>query len=266
MLFSQPELAAYMGESFECAWESIRDVPRVTIDLGEGRVVERTAGGNVMTWFCLPDGRAFDAQPGLLDETGYRLALEGAITWSRALRLDSDTLSEDERVERAHAYLVHDSNSRSWASWLAQTALVGSTQPGLVASPPFRLAALGELEAIPSFGTPGPPGFAGAASKTVMELPLFAPAIRGTGNTLGPVVQQPGLPPETTLQAETRWARETLRPRAHGYLSLDPLPDPRKVSADMYRLVMDIDVSDPWLGLRPFVLGRDDGFLDADAP
>ena len=41
MLFSQPELADWISDTFECAWESVRDVPRVTVDFGGERVTTK---------------------------------------------------------------------------------------------------------------------------------------------------------------------------------------------------------------------------------
>ena len=59
MLFSQPELAAFLSATFECAWESVRPVPHATIDFGDGRTLEsisiqaeKSQDYSVLVWDC----------------------------------------------------------------------------------------------------------------------------------------------------------------------------------------------------------------------
>src|SRR5262245_47980613 len=74
-----------MSSSFECAWESVRPVPRVSIDFGDGHTLERTLHGNVVTYFCTPEGEVFDLVPGLVDPREYVRRLEQAVRLGRAL-------------------------------------------------------------------------------------------------------------------------------------------------------------------------------------
>jgi hypothetical protein len=46
-------------------WESVRPVPRVTIDFGDGRKLERTLTGNSAHYVLTSTGRPLDALPGL---------------------------------------------------------------------------------------------------------------------------------------------------------------------------------------------------------
>jgi len=46
-------------------WESERPVPRVTVDFGDGRKLERTLTGNSIHYILSSDGRLIDALPGL---------------------------------------------------------------------------------------------------------------------------------------------------------------------------------------------------------
>ena len=48
MLFSHPTLSAWLSDRFECAWESIRPVPKVTIDFGNGRTLRSVAAETVV--------------------------------------------------------------------------------------------------------------------------------------------------------------------------------------------------------------------------
>lgn len=80
MLFSNPEVADYLNENFECAWHSVRPVPSVTVDFGNGTTLQRTVLGNVATWYCFADGTVFDALPGLVDPVEYLRRAKAAVS------------------------------------------------------------------------------------------------------------------------------------------------------------------------------------------
>lgn len=89
MLFSHEETARWLEGRFETAWRTLRPVPLVTVDFGDGRSVTRTLHGNVVTWVCTPDGEVVDGLPGLYDAATYRARLEEiAAVAERVGRLD----------------------------------------------------------------------------------------------------------------------------------------------------------------------------------
>ena len=71
MIFANPAVRAFIAANFVPAWESVRDVPTVTIDFGHGRTLKRTVNGNVATYLCAPDGRVVDILPGLSTPEAY---------------------------------------------------------------------------------------------------------------------------------------------------------------------------------------------------
>ena len=71
MLFSNEAVAAAIHDNFEPVWDSLRPVPRVTIDFGNGNVVRRTLHGNVATWVCAADGTALDVLPGVYEPDAW---------------------------------------------------------------------------------------------------------------------------------------------------------------------------------------------------
>ncbi len=82
MLFSQSELAGFLTENFECAWESLRPVPRIDIDFGNGYRLQRTLKGNIATWLCTPEGLALDVIPGLMGPKAFRSRVQAFLdTW-----------------------------------------------------------------------------------------------------------------------------------------------------------------------------------------
>ena len=70
-MFSSPEVAQYINENFEPAWEMVRPVPTITIDFGNGKKMTRTVNGNIATYVCTRDGYIVDVLPGIFDSATY---------------------------------------------------------------------------------------------------------------------------------------------------------------------------------------------------
>lgn len=85
LLYADPELAAWLEQNFVLHWSSERPVPRVAIDFGDGRVVERTITGNSAHFVLDPRGRTLDVIPGLLAASSFRAALEQSLALHRVL-------------------------------------------------------------------------------------------------------------------------------------------------------------------------------------
>jgi hypothetical protein len=84
MLYSDPEIAALMRERFVLHWSSVRPVPRVTIDMGDGRTIQQTITGNSVHYLVDVDGKVLDALPGLHSPAAFRAQLEQWLTLDRA--------------------------------------------------------------------------------------------------------------------------------------------------------------------------------------
>ncbi len=75
-MFSNKELAKYINENFEPVWQSVREVPIVNIDFGNGNTVKRTINGNVATFVCKSNGEVLDVLPGLYSPDSFESRLE----------------------------------------------------------------------------------------------------------------------------------------------------------------------------------------------
>ena len=84
MLFSDAKVSAFVREQFVAAWESVRPVPLVEIDFGNGHKIKRTVNGNIATYICAPDGRVVDVIPGLNSPEAYLQDLKYALNLYRA--------------------------------------------------------------------------------------------------------------------------------------------------------------------------------------
>ena len=78
VLYSNAEMSIMLRERFILHWESVRPVPRVTIDFGDGRKLERTLTGNSIHYILDAEGRPLDALPGLYGFWPFFRGLEHA--------------------------------------------------------------------------------------------------------------------------------------------------------------------------------------------
>ncbi len=64
-LYANEQVSRLLRERFILHWQSVRPVPKVTIDFGDGRKLERTLTGNSIHYVLDSDARPLDALPGL---------------------------------------------------------------------------------------------------------------------------------------------------------------------------------------------------------
>ena len=74
LLYPEPRINRMLRERFVLHWQSLRPVPKVAIDFGDGRRVVRTLTGNSLHLILDGNGRPLDALPGLFaPDVFYRL-------------------------------------------------------------------------------------------------------------------------------------------------------------------------------------------------
>jgi len=75
ILYTDPRIAAAMREKYILHWKSVRPVPKVTIDFGDGRVITTTITGNSIHYILDENGRVIDAIPGMYTPNAFLAAL-----------------------------------------------------------------------------------------------------------------------------------------------------------------------------------------------
>src|SRR4051812_17448849 len=65
VLYPNADVRQYLRQNFVLHWKSHRPVPKLTIDFGDGRTIERTITGNSVHYVLDPNGRVVDVIPGL---------------------------------------------------------------------------------------------------------------------------------------------------------------------------------------------------------
>lgn len=71
VLYPNAEISQYLRDNYILHWKSVRPAPRITIDFGDGRKIERTITGNSIHYILSPNGTVIDALPGLYSPTAF---------------------------------------------------------------------------------------------------------------------------------------------------------------------------------------------------
>jgi hypothetical protein len=99
-LYANAQVSAYIRDHFILHWKSVRPVPKVTIDFGDGRKLERTITGNSIHYVLDSDGRIIDALPGLYGAQAFLTGLQQA----EAIAIQYATSPAGARNQLLHEY------------------------------------------------------------------------------------------------------------------------------------------------------------------
>lgn len=101
-LYVDPSVIDLLKRRFVLHWESVRPVPLVTIDYGNGTKVTRTLTGNSIHYLLAPNGRLIDGLPGLID----------APTFARELTAFADLVQGGPKLGNAQVAAYYDDRLR----------------------------------------------------------------------------------------------------------------------------------------------------------
>ena len=99
-LYANQDVSRFLRDRFVLYWSSERPVPRVTIDYGDGRRLERTTTGNSAHYVLDEDGHVLDVLPGLYAPAVFRRELDGSLALAGLVR----GLPDNERAKRLVEY------------------------------------------------------------------------------------------------------------------------------------------------------------------
>lgn len=78
ILYPNAAISKYLRANYILHWQSVRPAPRITIDFGDGRKIERTITGNSIHYILAPDGTVIDALPGLYSPEAFLRFIKAA--------------------------------------------------------------------------------------------------------------------------------------------------------------------------------------------
>ncbi|MBD2626503.1 hypothetical protein [Trichormus variabilis] len=157
-LYPNAEISQVLRENFILHWQTVRPVPKVTIDFGDGRKLERTITGNSIHYILDSSGRPIDAIPGLYGPKAFLKQLKQAEVIATELGKSSGTKYEN-LLQQYHLRQL-DGIQNQWRADLSQLG---------IQSPPQLVQLTNNSTLPPSAGVAG----SLAVSKSVVERPII---------------------------------------------------------------------------------------------
>jgi hypothetical protein len=99
-LYANTQVSGYLRDHFILHWKSVRPVPKVTIDFGDGRKLEGTITGNSIHYVLDSNAQVIDALPGLYGAQAFLAGLQHAEETAK----QCSTLASNERSQLLHEY------------------------------------------------------------------------------------------------------------------------------------------------------------------
>ncbi len=225
MLFSDKKIADYINNNFEPVWQSVRPVPIVHIDFGNGQVLTRTLHGNIATYVCNGQGQVLDILPGIYQPEVYLDRLQQFFLLAKfagrargAEQLQTTLVSYHTSVARELEKNLEPSRFVDVADFSKVLIERGTKVLFLPGGKPHG-------EAVPTAARPA------------------------SLNATADLANWKALLEDTTLNESER------REKIHTILAASKLTTPKEVTKWLYREVLHADLDDPYLGLGPTLFG-----------
>jgi hypothetical protein len=223
-----------INNTFEPVWMTVRPVPIVRIDFGNGTVLTRTLHGNIATSVCAADGQLLDILPGIYQPEPY----VNRLAQFRLLANYVDQQGKDQRTARLQKY--HE----------GQAAAVRKNE----APPVFVNRADMSKRRIED----------GVLAVLVSKADVPPAQARRTQPRVDFKIDSPEELADWDLLAKDTELNETVRRcQIHDMLAAAATVRPEDVTKRLYKEVLHADLDDPYLGLGPvlfdhYVFGKED--------
>lgn len=171
-LYANEEVSALLRDKFILHWQSVRPVPRVTIDFGDGRKLERTLTGNSIHHVLTPDGQIIDAIPGLYGPAAFIAQLNTSLNLAESLA-DKDAATRDQILAAHHQQQVARLDQQWAVDYQKATQLLNAPA---AADPQVMLKAVAAQQRQPAAAEP--PAAAQAARVAVPKRLVEARLVR----------------------------------------------------------------------------------------
>lgn len=246
VLYADPQVASVMRDRFVLHWSSEREVPVITIDFGDGRILRRTVTGNSAHYVLDADGAVIDAIPGLYSPAAFIAALQRAAA---------------QPIGFAHAIRAGELE-QEWSDRLLRT---GSVPPALARK---KVPASGAIRiAVTKAAVEAPMVIPAAELKKAMNdeawrrLLVFAAPVLLSRQSLalmraenfgldGPAFDRMVARLKKDIAQDTMQNEYLLHREIHLRLATSPRPQFESLNRWIYDELFATPANDPWLGLH----------------
>jgi hypothetical protein len=121
-LYTNKDVSSFLKDRFVLHWQSVRPIPVISIDFGDGRQMKRTITGNSVHLVLNQDGKVLDALPGLYGPGRFKQAL---------MDIYASVATKDQGATAMVAYHSKALNTllEQWSTDLVSTALATAVSP-----------------------------------------------------------------------------------------------------------------------------------------
>ena len=243
VLYANREISEELRKNYVLHWESVRPIPRVTVDFGDGRTMERTITGNSVHYLLTPSGRFADALPGLYGPRSFKAWLSDAGTLARTMAQAPDPEA---------AFLAHHEARRRPTALVplgirADEAATLTVSKMRVEAPLLTSVLQGTpTGAAPDAASrPGAEPQLGAESLDASSRRLLTIKVGGRDRAASVISEF-----ERELALESTRNESTLHQALHQWFATEPHPSDLAALTDrIYDELFRTPSSDPWLGL-----------------
>ena len=278
MLLSNPQVVQLLNTQFVPYWESVRPVPKVTIDFGNGHKMQRTLMGNTVMYLCLPNAQVVDALPGVytpedfLRETNKTLTflqqLSSAPEEERTFSRVASTLAAWHRGQVEEA-LLRERQRITFSKSFVESPLLNALGIPAVDRPQVAQKAVGERAGegkavlLPANTAPAMLKSASrerlvtafqSLSSQMVDISKRAATVQQLEQNLQ--IARKGTPPtpeqlgREVVRLDSRNNVNTMRPAVHVLLATYSTPPTPKSCRDiLYKQLLHVPLDDPNLGL-----------------
>jgi hypothetical protein len=105
ILYPNTKISKYLQENYILHWKSVRPAPKLTIDFGDGRKLERTITGNSIHYILDSQGQLVDALPGLHSPAAFLAWLTKVKDFTK--QIDLITGDNKESIQKSYLQQYH---------------------------------------------------------------------------------------------------------------------------------------------------------------
>jgi len=240
-LFNDPEFKELVSNDVIPAWEMVRAVPKVEIDLGDGKKIKRTVRGNAVMYLCNSSGKVIDAFPGVYTKEDF-------------MPMIRESIRELAHADAATVIAYHKARGKMIGRTGITTGKLAVEGPtlNLIGAPAIRGAQINEQTTDPARAL-----FLRAArnltdaSLTPMPAEEIVPMLTGApleGRDPKEVAKQ-------IMRNDSKLNMERTRPVIHLWMASEKqLPTPAQARDTVLETILKIPYKDPYFGLKDVLL------------